>query len=368
MFWHALPFALSFALVPLYAMSAINGGPGILLGPMAGYAVISVLDRLRGLNERNLDPDTPSAALFWHKLITWGWLPMQLALIYGGLAAIFLSDHLTTVEGVCLMIAVGIVTGSIGINYAHELIHQRNRWERRLGRALLVTVLYGHFETEHLRVHHQHVATPRDAVTARYNEGFWRFFPRVLWQTLASAWAADRAMLARRNWAVWHRSNPFWSYGLGALFCLGAAFAIGGWPAVGLFALQALVAVLHLELVNYVEHYGLVRLHLGNGRFEPVRPHHSWNASQAVSNWLLINLQRHSDHHTKPDRRFPLLQTYSQEEAPQLPFGYPLMCLMAAIPPIWRRVMNRRVRDWRRQHYPQVTDWAPAKRGAPVSA
>jgi alkane 1-monooxygenase len=109
--------------------------------------------------------------------------------------------------------------------------------------------------------------------------------------------------------------------------------------------------------VNYVEHYGLTRRYLGDGRYEPVRPHHSWNADHKVTNWLLINLQRHSDHHYKPDRRFPLLQTYAADEAPQLPLGYPAMTALAMIPPLWRRRMNPRVRAWRRQFYPDVTEW-----------
>ncbi len=115
---------------------------------------------------------------------------------------------------------------------------------------------------------------------------------------------------------------------------------MGGWTGLGLFLFQALIAVWQLELTNYVEHYGLSRKHLGDGRYEPVRPRHSWNASHTATNWLLINLQRHSDHHTKPDRRFPLLQTYGADEAPQLPMGYPAMTLLAMVPPLWRRRMN----------------------------
>jgi alkane 1-monooxygenase len=133
---------------------------------------------------------------------------------------------------------------------------------------------------------------------------------------------------------------------------------MGGWSGVGLFVLQASVAVWQLELVNYVEHYGLTRKHLGAGKYEHVRPHHSWNAAQKASNWLLINLQRHSDHHYKPERRFPLLQNYTAQEAPQLPFGYPVMTVVAMIPPLWRKWMNPRVRQWRAQYYPDITDWA----------
>jgi alkane 1-monooxygenase len=132
---------------------------------------------------------------------------------------------------------------------------------------------------------------------------------------------------------------------------------------VALFLWQALVAVWQLELVNYVEHYGLTRKHLGGGRYEPTGPHHSWNAAQMASNRLLINLQRHSDHHARPDRPFPLLQTRGAAEAPQLPWGYPVMTVAAMVPPVWRRIMNPRVRAWRRQFYPEITDWSAYKSG-----
>jgi alkane 1-monooxygenase len=170
-------------------------------------------------------------------------------------------------------------------------------------------------------------------------------------------------MLARRGLPVWHRSNPFWRYATLQGAFLAAALAVGGWWGLVLFLVQAFTAIWQLELTNYIEHYGLTRRHLGDGRYEPVRPHHSWNADHRVSNWLLINLQRHSDHHYKPDRRFPLLQTYTAAEAPQLPFGYPAMTALAMIPPLWRRVMNPKVRAWRRQHYPDIADWGPYNRG-----
>ncbi len=254
---------------------------------------------------------------------------------------------------------MGIVAGTVGINYSHELMHQKSTWERWSADLLLASVFYGHFRSEHLRVHHLHVGTPRDTVTARYNEGFHRFFPRVLRQSVLSAWRAEAAMLARRDLPATHRSNPFWRY-----LALEAAFAIlalllGGWTGLGLFAVQALTAIWQLELVNYIEHYGLTRRHLGMGRYEHVRPRHSWNATHRASNWLLINLQRHSDHHTRPDRRFPLLQTYAEDEAPHLPYGYPLMTAAAMIPPLFKRVMNPRVRAWRKRHYPDVGDWHP---------
>ncbi|HRM73383.1 MAG TPA: fatty acid desaturase, partial [Paracoccus sp. (in: a-proteobacteria)] len=157
--------------------------------------------------------------------------------------------------------------------------------------------------------------------------------------------------------------NPFWRYAALQLAMLALAVAIGGWQGLLLFMWQALVAVWQLELTNYVEHYGLTRKYLGEGRYEHVQPRHSWNSSHTVTNWLMINLQRHSDHHYKPDRRFPLLQTYDQNEAPQLPYGYPFMATVALVPSIWRRWMNPRVRAWRKQFYPEIEDWSAYDKG-----
>lgn len=362
-FRHAAPFWLSLAILPLIYLSARFGGWALLL-PVAGtWWAFTALDALLGHNTENPDPATSEAGLFWYKLITWIWFPIQIITLYTMIAVIPGATHLTLAEKFGVFFGMGVLSGSIGIVYAHELLHQKNMWERRLGDLLLAVVLYSHFRTEHLLVHHPWVGTWRDAVTARYNEGFHRFFIRVLGEGPISAWDAEKAMLARRGLSPWHRTNPHWRYwGLQALALL-TAFLIGGWMGLMFFAFQAFVAIWQLELTNYVEHYGLTRKHLGNGKYEPVRPHHSWNSDMFATNWLLINLQRHSDHHYKPSRRFPLLQTYDETQAPQLPYGYPLMTMAAMVPPLWRRLMNPKVRKWRADHYPEISDWEPYKTG-----
>ena len=360
-FTKALPFWLSLALVPLPVIGAIYGGWTLALTPLLAWHIFTVVDAVAGLNEENPDTETPTKDLFWYRLITMIWPPVQFVMIFGLLAYVTSTTHLRVGEKIAVMIDVGILSGTIGIVYSHELLHQKNTFERWLGDILLSMVLYSHFRTEHLLVHHIYVGTPKDAVTARYNEGFHRYFARVLVTCPPSAFDAERKMLARRNLAWWHRSNPFWRYAVLQLIMLSIAFAIGGIAGLGLFVVQAFMAILALELTNYVEHYGLTRRHLGDGKYEHVKPHHSWNASHTGTNWLLINLQRHSDHHYKPDRRFPLLQTYDENEAPQLPFGYPLMAMAALVPPVWRRWMNPKVRAWRRQYYPDITDWSAYK-------
>lgn len=358
--WQAvLPFWVSFLLIPLIWITAALGGWWVLLVPLSTWWVFAVLDRLTGLNLDNADPETPDALLPWYILLTKLWVPVQFVTLFGLIWFTTHSDHLSTWSTIGLFFGMGVISGTIGINYSHELMHQKSRLERWLGDVLLAMVLYSHFRSEHLLVHHRYVGTPRDPVTARYNEGFHRFYPRVLRQCLLSAFKAEKHKLARKNRPWTDLSNPFWRYGVLQAFMMLLAFGIGGWAGLGLFLLQAGVAIWQLELVNYVEHYGLTRKHIQDGKYEHVLPRHSWNASQKASNWLLINLQRHSDHHYKPNRRFPLLQHHDQEDAPQLPFGYPVMTIAAMIPPLWRRVMNPRVRAWRQHYYPEITDWHP---------
>jgi alkane 1-monooxygenase len=360
----ALPFWLSLGMVPLMALAARYGGWALALVPLYGWVLTTVLDAAFGLSGENVDPMTPEKDLFWYNAITLIWMPVQAITLFALIAYTSHSDQLSLGEKLWLFFGMGIMSGTIGIVYAHELMHQKNRVERWLGDLLLAMVLYGHFRSEHLLVHHWHVATPRDAVSARYNEGFYRFFLRVLRSCPGSAWRAETRKLARAGRSRFHRSNPFWRYGALQLLMLALAFVAGGWQGIGFFLLQAFVAIWQLELTNYIEHYGLTRKYLGNGKYEHVLPHHSWNANHTASNWLMINLQRHSDHHYKPDRRFPLLQTHGAEEAPQLPLGYPAMGIAAMIPPFWRRRMNPRVRAWRRHFYPEITDWKPYNKGS----
>ena len=358
-FTSALPFGMSLLLIPLLWIVAGLGSWWVLLVPAATWYLFSALDGFVGLNLENADPDTSDEDLFWYRFVTMIWPMLQFITLFGMIYYATHTDHLSVAAKIGLFFGVGVVTGTVCIVYSHELMHQSNKTERNLADFLLSMVLYSHFRTEHLLVHHPHVGTPRDPVTARYNEGFHRFFPRVLIGSWRSAFRAEKERLAKKSLPWTDLSNPFWRYWALQAIMLLLALLIGGWTGFFLFIWQAYIAIWQLELTNYVEHYGLTRKYLGDGRYEHVKPRHSWNADHRMSNWLLINLQRHSDHHFNPNRRFPVLQTYDTTEAPQLPYSYPIMTMAAMIPPLWRRVMNPRVRAWRRTHYPDITDWAP---------
>ena len=355
----ALAFWLSMLIVPLFVFAVLYGSWAVLLPMLSTWYLFNILDVLIGQFKGDADPETADTDLFWYRLVTLVWPFLQFALLFWAIWYIPRAEHLGLVETYFLFVSVGIITGTVGINYSHELMHQKSKFERRLSEWLLAMVLYSHFRSEHLFVHHIHVGTPRDTVTARYNENFHRFFKRVIAEGVISAWRAEVALLARKNLSESHLTNQFWRYGLQQFAILMLAFWVLGWVGMAWLVFQAVVAIWQLELVNYVEHYGLTRKYLGDGKYEHVKPRHSWNADQRASHWLLLNLQRHSNHHYKPNRRFPLLQTYENDEAPLLPYGYPVMTLLALYPRGWRKYMNPKIREWRDLHYPEIEDWTP---------
>ncbi|MGL5912469.1 MAG: alkane 1-monooxygenase, partial [Phycicoccus sp.] len=237
-------------------------------------------------------------------------------------------------------VTVGIVSG-IGINAAHELGHKREDLEHWASKLALAPSWYGHFFVEHNWGHHKRVATPEDPASSRLGESFYRFWPRTVFGSLRSAWQIERRRLERKGRSVLSPANRVlqaWSF---SVVLWAVALGLGG-PQVLLFlVVQAVVGLTLLEAVNYVEHYGLLRQRDEHGRYERVRPVHSWNNNHVVTNLLLYQLQRHSDHHENPARRFVALRHV--DEAPQLPAGYAAMILLALVPPLWRRTMDHRV-------------------------
>ena len=355
-FYFALPFWCSLALIPLVWIAAIWGGVAFVLVFIATWLLFPFLDLILGLNLENEDTDKDLNLLFWHKLLLLCWPALQFLTIFG-LIYYSCSYEISKLESVGLFLSVGAISGIVGINYSHELMHGSKRVDRYLSDFLLGMVFYSHFRSEHLLVHHKYVGTPRDGVTAKFDESFYQFFLKVLPECLTSAFYAEIQKLERKDLRWYDLKNPFYLYLTLQLSFALLAYILGGTWGITLFLWQAFVAVFHLELVNYIEHYGLTRKYLGNGKYEHTQPHHSWNAAQKATNWLLINLQRHSDHHYNPKRPFPLLQNFDAIQAPQLPYGYGVIGVWALFPKIWRKKMNPRVRKWREMYYPEIQDW-----------
>lgn len=251
------------------------------------------------------------------------------------------QGNLSMYELLGLTLGAGIVAGANGINVAHELGHRSDRPSQVLAQIMLLPTLYQHFFVEHNRGHHKNVATDLDPATARLGEPLFTFWWRSVTGSWRSAWGLERERLAKAGRPIWSWQNAMLRYMVFQTAWLTVIFwALGAQALPGAIGV-AVVGFLLLETVNYIEHYGLRRKTLSNGRPEPVSPQHSWNSDHELGRIFLYELTRHSDHHYKSTRKYQILRHL--DESPQLPFGYPTSIVMALIPPLWFRVMDRRV-------------------------
>jgi alkane 1-monooxygenase len=342
----AFPYLSGFAL-PIALVAGVRLGGAWTFFPLVLLLVfLPVADWAAGLNLANPDEDDDALSENrWFRAVTWLWVPVHVAILIWAIEQAS-SGRLSGVELAGLTLSLGIIAGSVGITFAHELVHRPGRFEVALGEILLSATCYTHFTIEHVYGHHRHVGTPRDPATARFGEPLYAFIPRCVAGSLMSAWRFETGRLARRGRAVWHPSNRMIRYAATGLAIYAAITAAWGAAGALFFTAQAVLAFSLLETINYIEHYGLERRELAPGRYERVMPWHSWNSSHRLSNWLLINLARHSDHHLVASKRYQMLEHV--DAAPQLPAGYGAMFLMALVPPLWRRIMDPRVSEWRR--------------------
>jgi alkane 1-monooxygenase len=338
--------------LPLAAWGLLEAtGLGIFwfVGPVVVFGLFPVLDLLVGTDQEN----PPDSAIAWleedryYRWCTYLYIPLQ----YVSLAIacwLWSSGDLSTIDGIGLALTTAMVAG-VAINTAHELGHKRASVERWLSKVALAQTGYGHFFIEHNRGHHVRVATPEDPASSRLGESFYEFLPRTVAGSLRSSWGLERKRLARMGKGPWTIHNDILNAWAMTVVLFGALVAVFGVVVLPYLLLQAVLGFSLLEVVNYLEHYGLLRGRRDDGRYEITRPEHSWNSNNVASNVLLYHLQRHSDHHANPLRRYQALR--HEDDAPQLPTGYAGMIVLAAIPPLWRRVMDRRLLE----HYGDVS-------------
>jgi alkane 1-monooxygenase len=310
------------------------------------FVILPALDYALGHDPGNVPPgrEREVARARWFRALTLACVPVQLALLAWSAHRFAHADF--GPAGIAgWLLSQGVVGGVLAINTAHELIHKDGRLEPLAGGVLLASVGWHGFKIEHLRGHHVHVSTPEDASSARLGQSLWHFLPRALWRNALAAWRLEARRLRTIGLPALHPRNEM--IGWTALW-LGFAAASAAWLGpVGLafFVAQGLLAAAALEIINYIEHYGLERRRGADGRYERTTPLHSWNSDYALSNLLLFQLQRHSDHHAFPKRRYPILRHHA--DSPQLPGGYSAMFVLALCPPLWRRVIDPRVRRFR---------------------
>ena len=333
-------------LLPLLTMVTVLLTPGyVALSTLLVWWGIALLDALLPGGKRSPAPLDPAASPSYFRAVLRLYVPLQLALIAAGGYAAMNADW-PVVLGIAF--SVGFIAGAQGITFAHELGHSKSKIDRFCAWVLMTSVCYGHFMVEHYRGHHPRAATEDDPATARFGESLYHFLLRSLWGSLASGWRLEAQRLAQFR-QPWWRSLLVWSAIASVMLFVLPAFylpAPAAMKVIAFLALQSVIAFVLLEIVNYIEHYGLQRKVVGDGasaagrKPEPFGLMHAWNADHVASNSLLANLQRHSDHHMHAWKPYP---TLAPLPGPQLPTGYAGCLMLAMLPPVWFALMHRRI-------------------------
>lgn len=342
-FWH---YFASF-IVPILAAIGLAIGRGwAWLTVFAVFIAIPVLDAWLGTQDGNLDE--PTAAKVRrnpvYSLILYAHLPIQILLILY-LGHVWNSTNQPNWVRLGWILSVMLSTGGIGITVAHELIHRRTSWERWIGKWILMSVLYMHFAIEHVRGHHAQVATENDPASAPRGMNVYQFIFSTIPAQWLSAWALESKRLSKRGIAVVSIRNEMLWYILFQSAWISLIVYLFGIAFLPIYLVVAMLSFVLLEIINYVEHYGLRRDIGKYGRYEPVSEAHSWNSNHRLSRMMLFELSRHSDHHMSAEKPYQVLQT--EPASPQMPNGYPGMVLLALVPPLWFRIMDRRLANFR---------------------
>ncbi len=334
--------------VPLVAVAlyfATGGALWTTLVPfLFVFGVIPLVDAWLGEDFNNPPPEVVAAmdADPYYRRIAFAAVPLYWA---GFVATVAFVGTQPLPWWSWMALAIGVGTGSGGcLALGHELGHKADRASEILALLSNAVVGYGHFRVEHNRGHHTWVATPEDPASARYGESVYRFARRELPGALLRGWRNEARRLERRGKSAWSFGNEILQ-GYALTFAVAAVLVfLFGWKVAPFIVAHHVFGWYALTQTNYIEHYGLLRQKRANGRYEPVEPRHSWNTNHIFSNLLTFHLQRHSDHHANPMRPYQSLRDF--RDLPRLPSGYPGMFGLAAIPPLWFRVMDPKVRAW----------------------
>jgi alkane 1-monooxygenase len=358
----------------LFALGFIASGGWwgfALVGPLLINVIIPVFDLVFGRDSSN-PPDEVIEALEadkYYRRIVFMYVPLMYVVLFAGfdllmgnnpvrrvldwvgagswanahLGVLYDNAHFDMAWWVSALWALSLagVVG-IGINTAHELGHKKESVERWVSKITLAPTFYGHFYIEHNRGHHVRVATPEDPASSKLGESLYAFWPRTVWGSVKSAWGVEAKRYRRKGTHPFHVGNDVLNAWAMSAVLWGGIVAIYGLEVVPYALITIVFGFSLLEVVNYLEHYGMLRQKVGEKqRYERVLPMHSWNSNNIVTNIFLYHLQRHSDHHANPTRRYQALRDF--KESPALPTGYAGMINLALIPPLWRKVMDHRV-------------------------
>jgi alkane 1-monooxygenase len=274
----------------------------------------------------------------YYDLLIYSMVPLQFSIL-GLYLWTITSKSLEIYEFVGITLAMGLACGALGINVAHELGHRTKKYEQFMAKLLLMTTSYMHFFIEHNRGHHKNVSTPLDPATSRLNQPLYTFLVKSVVGSWLDAWKLEAYRLKKIKQNFWNPiHNEMLRFQIIQLVFTASIFAIFGWVGLMGFIISSIIGFTLLEIVNYIEHYGMMRKQLPNGAYEKVKPHHSWNSGHELGRIFLFELTRHSDHHFNPSRKYQILRHF--ENAPQMPSGYLAMIPLALVPPLWFKIMN----------------------------
>lgn len=329
--------------IPAIALTGISlRGFWSLVTPFYAFVIIPILEIIFPVDNRNLEKNEAQNKSN-NKFFDW-LLYLNLPIVFG----VFIyaiktvtQNTIQTYEFIGLLFSTGIVLGVNGINVGHELGHRQFSIERHLGKLLLLPAQYMHFYIEHNFGHHLQAATKEDPATAGYNQTVYWFWITSIFRQYISAWKIQSNLLKRKGLGFLHIKNDMLWFSLFQISWLLLLWKVFGNLGLLFSILSALIGILLLETVNYIEHYGLLRLQTKNDRYERVAEKHSWNSNHVIGRIVLFELTRHSDHHYKSSKKYQILDCH--EESPQMPYGYPTSMVLSLIPPLWFYIMNKRI-------------------------
>lgn len=313
-----------------------------LLLPLGfNYIAAPIIDWLVGV-DRNNPPEEVVMKLsqdHYYRWLTYATVALHFVTLIG--CAWYAVSQDLSIWGIAALAVVAGLTAGLAINTGHELGHKNSKIEKMLAKIVLAIPGYGHFTIAHNLGHHRNVSSPGDPASSRMGESIYKFALREIPGAFAEAWAIEKDRLQRRGKPVWHPNNQILqSYLLTAVLATGLISAFG-WIMLPFLLVHNALAYWQLTSANYVEHYGLLRQKDASGKYERCEPHHSWNSNHIFSNLVLFHLERHSDHHANPLRRYQALRHF--DDVPQLPNGYFGVYLLAYVPSLWFRVMDKRL-------------------------
>ena len=338
-----LKYLMSYSIALMAFIGISLGGFYNYLAVVFTFIFIPILETIVKKSDEEYTEEEKKSRLLdpFFDLLLYLNIPIVFGIFFFSLDKLAFTSSVSDIIGIIL--SASIVMATNGINVGHELGHRKSIIARTCSKLLYLPCQYMHFYIEHNFGHHINVATPEDPATARYKQTLYSFWITSVIRTYVSAWEIQLKLLKVSKRNFFSIKNDMVFYTLFQITFLAFVYYNFGLYLTLLSILMSIISFLFLETINYVEHYGLLRKKEPSGRYERVKPHHSWNSNHTIGRIVLYELTRHSDHHFKSSKKYQVLE--SLDDCPHLPYGYPTSILLSFIPPLWFSIMNPLVKN-----------------------